>query len=312
VSRTARLLELMIRVRDRPRFTVDEMAREFEVSRRTMLRDLQALSAMGVPLSSVPGPGGGYSLIASARMPPLSLSVDEAVSIVLSYESFLQYADSPFAEQSISAITKLRNAMPADVVRQLDELRAHIAVLGQERVYRAPFLGQLLAASIEHTHLRIGYESRARTAERLVFPIGLYASEGFWYLACHDHERGEVLGLRADRVRSVERVEGLKPPTDLTLRAYLAGYRSSARDLVRLRARVGRPAAFSFDYNSLFGGAANGEDSGMLDTLIPRADIGWFADHILPLGPEFVVEEPAELIAEIRRRAGDIAALYGG
>ena len=155
MSRTARLLELMIRVRDRPRFTVDDMAREFEVSRRTMLRDLQALSAMGVPLSAVPGPGGGYSLIASARMPPLSLSVDEAIGIVLSYESFLQYADSPFAEQSISAITKLRNAMPPDVVRQLDELRAHIAVLGQERTYRAPFLGTLLAAAMDHVHLRM-------------------------------------------------------------------------------------------------------------------------------------------------------------
>jgi predicted DNA-binding transcriptional regulator YafY len=302
----------MIRVRDRPRFTVDEMAREFEVSRRTMLRDLQALSEMGVPLSAVPGPGGGYSLVASARMPPLSLSVDEAVSIVLSYESFLQYADSPFAEQSISAITKLRNAMPADVVRQLDELRAHVAVLGQERVYRAPFLGQLLAASIEHVHLSIGYESRSRTADRLVFPIGLYASEGFWYLACHDQDRGEVVGLRADRVRSVERVAEREPPTDLTLRGYLATYRSGARDLVRLRARVGRGAAFSFDFNSMFGGAMTGAEPNVLDSLIPRTDIGWFADHILPLGPDFVVEEPAELIAEIRGRARGIAALYGG
>ena len=57
MSRTARLLELLIRVQTKPRFTAAELAEEFGVSRRTMLRDLAALSAMGVPLRSTPGPG---------------------------------------------------------------------------------------------------------------------------------------------------------------------------------------------------------------------------------------------------------------
>jgi predicted DNA-binding transcriptional regulator YafY len=59
MSRTERLLESITRVRARGRFTVQAMADEFGVSRRTMLRDLHALSAMGVPLASIPGPGGG-------------------------------------------------------------------------------------------------------------------------------------------------------------------------------------------------------------------------------------------------------------
>ena len=57
LSRTARLLELLIRVQTKPRFTAAELAEEFGVSKRTMLRDLNALSAMGVPLRSTPGPG---------------------------------------------------------------------------------------------------------------------------------------------------------------------------------------------------------------------------------------------------------------
>ena len=59
LSRTARLLELLIRVQTKPHFTAAELAEEFGVSRRTMLRDLGALSAMGVPLRSTPGPGVG-------------------------------------------------------------------------------------------------------------------------------------------------------------------------------------------------------------------------------------------------------------
>ena len=75
MSRTARLLELLIRVQTKPRFTSWELAEEFGVSRRTMLRDLQALSEMGVPLRSTPGPGGGYSLPRGGRRLSPSLTV---------------------------------------------------------------------------------------------------------------------------------------------------------------------------------------------------------------------------------------------
>jgi catechol 2,3-dioxygenase-like lactoylglutathione lyase family enzyme/DNA-binding IscR family transcriptional regulator len=90
MSRTERLLELMIRLRAKPWFTVEEMAREFGVSRRTMLRDLHALSAMGVPLASTSGPHGGYTLVQAQRLVSLSFTVDEVIGIVLSYEAFLQ------------------------------------------------------------------------------------------------------------------------------------------------------------------------------------------------------------------------------
>src|SRR5947209_4140244 len=126
MSRSTRLLELLIVLQTRTRFTVAEMAAEFAVSRRTMLRDLQALSEMGVPLAASPGPGGGYTLIRDRNLLPLSLSADEAIGVILSYEAFQQHAQSPFAVQSLSAITKLRNAMPAEVVRELDRFRRHV------------------------------------------------------------------------------------------------------------------------------------------------------------------------------------------
>jgi predicted DNA-binding transcriptional regulator YafY len=305
------LLELMIAVRTRPRFTVDEMAAEFAVSRRTMLRDLHALSEMGVPLAATPGPGGGYSLIANARMPPLSLTVDEAIGIVISYESFVQYADTPFSEQSLSAITKLRNAMPADVVRQLNAIHACVSIFGPQRSYRAPHLADLVRAALDRTHMRITYVSRARETERLIFPIGLYASDGFWYLVCHDYMREHILALRADRVRGLERVDGREPPTDVTLRSYLEHWHQGAPDMVPLRASISRRAAFSFDFQTLFGDVPlSEEERATLDTEIPHSQVEWYADHLLALGTDIVVESPPELIDVIRRRAEAIAQMY--
>jgi predicted DNA-binding transcriptional regulator YafY len=75
MSQAARLLEVLFRLRARPRFTVQELADTLGVSRRTMLRDLHALSAMGVPLVATPGPGGGYALARDQRLPPPPLTV---------------------------------------------------------------------------------------------------------------------------------------------------------------------------------------------------------------------------------------------
>ena len=152
MSRTARLLELLIKVQAKPRFTVGEIAEEFGVSRRTMLRDLQALSAMGVPLTATPGPGGGYMLIQRRRLLPLALTLEEALGIVLSYESFLHYLQTPFASQSLPATTKLRSALPPDVVRELDRLKRHVAVIERQQPYEAPLLGELLRAALDEAH----------------------------------------------------------------------------------------------------------------------------------------------------------------
>src|ERR687893_1481660 len=159
VSRTARLLELLVRVQTKPRFTAQELAEEFGVSRRTMLRDLQALSGMGVPLRSTLGPGGGYSLPRDGRRLSPSLTVDEALGLIVSYEALLGYPVHPFSAEGVSAVTKLRSALPKDVVGELDGLRRHVAVLEPAREYEAPLLKALLSAALDGAHLRVTYDS---------------------------------------------------------------------------------------------------------------------------------------------------------
>src|SRR3712207_7922568 len=79
-----------------------------------MLRDLSALSGMGVPLRSTPGPGGGYSLPRGGRRLSPSLSVDEARALIAFYETLLRYPGHPFSTKSLSAVAKIRAALPQD------------------------------------------------------------------------------------------------------------------------------------------------------------------------------------------------------
>lgn len=311
MSRTARLMEELIKLQTRTRFTVDEMAAELGVSRRTVLRDLHALSEMGVPLAATPGPHGGYTLITRRRLLPLSLSVDEAIGMILSYEAFLQYAQSPFAAQSLSAITKLRNAMPADVVRELDRIHQHVVILGSEQRYSAPFLSDVLRAALDGVHLQIVYDSASSVAERLIFPYGLFASQGYWYCACHDYKRRMALTLRVDRFVSLERVEGHEKPPPLPLREWLAARHRGAGHPIRLRARVTKRGTKSVDLGTLFGEiSVNERGEGEIDTLIPESEVDYYATRLLLSGADLLVESPPTLIDAMRRKAEEITALY--
>jgi predicted DNA-binding transcriptional regulator YafY len=313
MSRTERLLELLIKVQTTPRFTAEEMAVEFGVSRRTMLRDLQALSAMGIPLAARPGPYGGYELISRGRTLALSLSIDEALGMILSYEAFLQYTASPFAAQSLAAITRLRAALPPDVVRQLDRIHRHVVVVQPAPSYRAPLLSAILQAALDEVHLDIVYDSRSGVSARRIFPRGLFAEHGFWYCACHDDRRQMELTLRVDRFLSLERVEGLAPPPAVSLREWLQTRESNPEHPLPLRVRVTRQGARSFDLAVLFRGIAVGErGEGSIEGEIPASEIEFYARRLLALGTDVVVESPSELIEAMRHLARDVLALYDG
>lgn len=81
MSKSKRLLDLMMTVNRKRKFTVRELADEFQVSSRTILRDLQELGELGVPLYSEVGPHGGYQVLSERILPPIAFTEEEAVAI---------------------------------------------------------------------------------------------------------------------------------------------------------------------------------------------------------------------------------------
>jgi predicted DNA-binding transcriptional regulator YafY len=313
LSRTARLLELMVRVQAKPRFTAAELAEEFGVSRRTILRDLRSLSEMGVPLRSTPGPGGGFSLPRGGRRLTPSFTVDEALGLIVSYEALLRYPVHPFSSEGISAVTKLRAALPKDAVSELDRLRRHVAVVEPVREYQAPLLGELLHAALEGTHLKVAYDSiRSGISERVIFPFGLYASQGFWYCACFDHKRSANVSMRVDRFLSIERIEAFERPTHVPLERWPHGTGDADEERLRLRAHVTERGMKSFELASLFGRITpDGRGGGVVEADIPKQELDYCASRLLSVGTDVVVRSPPELVEALRSKAREVAELYG-
>lgn len=314
MSRTARLLEILISLRSRPRFTVAELAANFGVSRRTMLRDLHALSEMGVPLIATPGPHGGYALMTDRQALPLTLTAEEAIGITISYDAFLRYTQSPFAAQSLSAITKLRESLPAEILGEIDRIGQHIAVIERPRHYNAPLLAELLTAALTGAHLVISYDSASGRTERTIFPHGLYAATGFWYCACYDYRRSANISLRADRVLSLRRVEGLERPEPIIVRDWLQIVETLSEqeeNAMHLRATLTARGMKRFELAELAEWMnADSTGGGILDATIPRTELDYYARIFLALGTDATVQTPPEMIAAIRQQAQEILCLY--
>lgn len=198
--------------RRRTPVTVADLARYFEVDQRTVFRDLASLRGQHVPIVGEPGRGGGLQLHRDYQMPPLALSVDEAVSLWLSYRLAGVLGTLPPGRALAPAVDKVLGSVPRErraailaVIERIVVGRPAPAVLTDAAqpldaaVYRACEQAFICGHAIE-----LEYTDRhGAPTSRVVEPHGLLASPPLWYLLAHDRLRGEPRMFRVDRIRAV-------------------------------------------------------------------------------------------------------------
>jgi predicted DNA-binding transcriptional regulator YafY len=247
--RADRLLSLALLLQARGMATARSLAAELGVSVRTVYRDLEALSAAGVPVVTEPGPGGGCRLMDGYRFPLRGLRPDEAEALlILGVPAVLR--DLGLAGALTAAHRQIRatSGLTAAALVHLDMPRWFG---GQEDL---PCLRDLARALRLGRKLAIGYPPADREP-RVVGPLGLVNKAGIWYLVA---EGGGLRVFRAGRV-SAARVlpEPFERPAGFELAAFWARWSadfeaSRPRLPVRLAASAEAMAAFG----EVFGAAA--------------------------------------------------------
>ncbi len=203
MNRLERLTGVLLLLQARSR-TSDEIARHFEVSKRTVLRDVQALSEMGVPIIAREGVGGGYSLPDDFKLAPMPLTTHEAFLLLFALQAADDLAGSPFSGARATLAAKLRATLP--VIPQ-DEARRLLSAITSPR--RAPrkelrYLEPLLQAVAARTWVRLTYRSVRRSSTQVVFPHRIEAEEGLWLLEAFSREHEEYRRYRVDRIEALE------------------------------------------------------------------------------------------------------------
>ncbi|WP_336651186.1 MULTISPECIES: helix-turn-helix transcriptional regulator [unclassified Leucobacter] len=159
--------------------TAERLAHEFEVSTRTIKRDLDTLEHSGVPIWSRPGPGGGYGVAARSNLPPISLSPAQAVALLAAVSAA---ADAPYADLASAGVRKIIDVLDPRTRAKADQLARRIWVDSDRPATRA-VRSALEEAMTEQRVVRIRYTAGGgeRTV-REVEPVIFASTNGHWYL----------------------------------------------------------------------------------------------------------------------------------
>ncbi|MDX8146742.1 WYL domain-containing protein [Lentzea sp. BCCO 10_0061] len=218
--KSGRLLQVLLLLQSRGRMTADELASELEVSPRTIYRDVEALSASGIPIYADRGPAGGYQLVDGYRTRLTGLTTDEAQSL------FLAGLPGPaealgLGEFAAAAQLKLLAALPTELRDRADQIRQRFH-LDTPTWFRGDepteHLATIADAVWEQRRVRMTYQRWGnQTVEREVDPYGLVLKAGTWYFV------GSGRTYRVSRVLSLQATQdSFERPGEFDLAQYWA------------------------------------------------------------------------------------------
>ncbi|MFD1815633.1 helix-turn-helix transcriptional regulator [Rhodococcus gannanensis] len=207
--RADRLVATLLLMQSRGRVTAAEVAGELEVSVATARRDLEALSAAGIPVYPQSGRGGGWSLVGGARTDLSGLSATEAQALFL-----LVGPAAAVSPEAKSALRKLVRALPqtfrADAEAAAEAVMIDPTRWGERERDRPDMVAMLQSAVVRRRQVRLVYVNGARErSERLVAPWGLVDKDDTWYLIA-----GTDRGRRTFRVDRIAEADVTDEPAD--------------------------------------------------------------------------------------------------
>jgi predicted DNA-binding transcriptional regulator YafY len=323
--RASRLISILLLLQTRNRLTAQELADHLEVSVRTIYRDVDELSASGIPIYADRGTHGGFQLVAGYRTRLTGLTAEEAEAL------FLSGYPGPAAQLGLGTVLaaaqlKVLAALPPELRSRASRIRQrfHLDAPGwfqesESAAYLQPIAEAVWSDRRLHMRYRRGAEDGA-VVERVVDPLGLVLKGGLWYLVARADT--SLRTYRVSRILDLDLLEDrFVRPDDFDLAGYwelsVAAYEESLPSfeavlrirnvaLWKLEQALGAATA-----RAAVKAAGDPDASGWLTLRLTLEDVEHAEPQILMLGTDAEVMEPADLRDRIAALAAEIVARYG-
>ncbi|MGD1843745.1 MAG: effector binding domain-containing protein [Thermonemataceae bacterium] len=218
--RIARLSAILTQLQSRQLVTARALAEKFQVSIRTIYRDIRTLEQSGVPI--VTEEGKGYSLIEGYRLPPVSFTDEEATALIIAEQLIQKNSDQSLTDSYESAITKIKAVLKRSQKAQTEFLVDRLQVRGKQKKNKTShYLIQLQATINTFQVVKISYLSLEKQySERLIEPFALYTSKENWVLVAHCRKRADFRAFRLDCIQDLTMTNAYFTPHPFTLQEY--------------------------------------------------------------------------------------------
>jgi len=203
MNRIDRLFGIVTLLQSRKYVGVEMIAEKFEISTRTVYRDIRAINEQGVPISFEAGKG--YFIVQGYFLPPISFNNEEANALVLMERFLSGFADRSIQKHYISALNKVKNVMRSQQKEQLEFLNDNIKLQIPARLSNDfEYLSTIQNAIAKRLILKIDYEKEnGEHSCREVEPIGLVFYAFSWHLIAWCHLRKEYRDFKVSRIKKL-------------------------------------------------------------------------------------------------------------
>lgn len=311
MPRSERLVKLLTLLQSHPGMEAGALARACAISERTLRRDLDALSAAGFPVYF----DHGYRLTAAALLPPVTLTVDEALALRLAAEAAAPRAGSIAARSLTLATDKLQQALatrpPEDPPER--QLALELPVQGPDPRTDA-LLATLTTAIAERHSVKLTYSPAARrgSPSRRVDPYRLLPVRAGWELLAYFHDRRRIMRISINRLQGISATRHrFRPVAARLLERHLHPGPEPPPAFQRIRVAYRSPVAETLKEHPPVGALMweEGPEGSVIFTLV-SARTKDLVPWLLSCGEAVEVLEPADLRQEIRRISRAVAARH--
>ncbi|MGV3491827.1 MAG: helix-turn-helix transcriptional regulator [Devosia sp.] len=318
--RASRLLTILMILQTRGRTSAETLAEELEVSVRTVYRDIDQLSAAGVPVYAETGRNGGFALLDGWKTRLNGLTAPEARAL------FFSGLPGPagelgLGEEAAQAELKLLSALPADWQAEARRMssRFHLDPRGWFQPGHKPEFLKLVAEAVwGETRVAVRYQSWKDVRDRVIEPLGLVLKGGVWYVVAQ--RDGNIRTYKLSQILALGPTgETFTRPKDFDLPAHwLESTKQFERDIYVGTARVRATARGQRQLRDLSETVRNAMDTltfipdpeGWSEFDIPVEEIGWASVELTKIGDDVEVLGPPELRARVVQNVQNMARLY--
>ncbi|MFP3392503.1 helix-turn-helix transcriptional regulator [Brevibacillus sp. SIMBA_040] len=315
MNKTDRLLAIVLELQRKQLLRAEDLAETFETSVRTIYRDMQALSEAGVPI--VGSPGLGYSLMEGYFLPPVTFSIEEAVTLLIGTGLVEQAFDPSYGEHAKSSQRKLESLLSEPVRQETARVRSTFRLLNNcgyvAKGQLQEYMETLRQAILNRQKVQFRYKKSIPEADgnrdsvRDVAPYGLVLVRGSWILLAQCDLRQDIRNFRLSRMSGLTVLnDHFTRPADFDLESYAP---KDDRDLL-VRIQVSSTIVDKVkESNPFFIEEIAEHEEAVIVTLRVR-QIEEIVSWVLGLGAQVAVLEPDSLRTRIREEAEKMLLHY--
>jgi predicted DNA-binding transcriptional regulator YafY len=313
MNRIDRVTAILIQLQSKKIVKAQDIAERFNISLRTVYRDIKTLEEAGVPL--IGEAGMGYSIMDGYRLPPVMFTKEEATAFLTAEKLIEKFTDTSTERSYKSAMYKVRAVLRSTEKDMLENIEEHIEVLRKVMPFNDSSVNNTLQTILKSIsekrvlHLKYGAFHSDEVTERDIEPIGIFYSNGYWHTIGFCRLRNDYRDFRTDRILQISATDMIFDKAHPSLKTYLERMEEK-QEMQTVIINVDAYAAKYLNMQKYYYGFVKEEkadDCVQMTFLTPYDDLfeRWlitFADHAEVITPDSLKQKLKDLVCNIQQR----------